>query len=175
MWRVALQEQLLPWALDGIELGDDVLEIGPGPGLTTDWLRQRVARLTAIEIDAQLASSLAQRMTGTNVLVVGADATRMPFPNCSFSAVVALTMLHHVPSASLQDQLFAEVHRTLRPHGIFVGMDNTRTLPFRAIHIGDTMVTVDPQTLGARLLHAGFASPTIDATRRRFRFRATRL
>jgi len=35
---------------------DDVSEIGPGPGFTTDVLRQRVAHLTAVEIDDVLAS-----------------------------------------------------------------------------------------------------------------------
>jgi hypothetical protein len=38
-WRQNLEQSLLPWALEGIDLGSDVLEIGPGPGLTTDWLR----------------------------------------------------------------------------------------------------------------------------------------
>jgi len=33
-WRRRLQRELLPWALKGVELGDDVLEIGPGPGAT---------------------------------------------------------------------------------------------------------------------------------------------
>ena len=35
-WRRRLEKQLLPWVLQGVELGDDVLEIGPGPGITTD-------------------------------------------------------------------------------------------------------------------------------------------
>ena len=34
------------------------MEIGPGPGLTTDLLRQRVPRLTAVEADATLAVPL---------------------------------------------------------------------------------------------------------------------
>ncbi len=49
-WRQMLRDLVLPYALDGAELGDDVLEIGPGPGLTTDLLRAEVARLTAVEI-----------------------------------------------------------------------------------------------------------------------------
>ena len=38
-WRRRVEGELLPWALQGVELGDDVLEIGPGPGVTTDVLR----------------------------------------------------------------------------------------------------------------------------------------
>jgi hypothetical protein len=40
-WRRRVKGELLPWALQGVELGDDVLEIGPGPGVTTDVLRGR--------------------------------------------------------------------------------------------------------------------------------------
>ena len=91
IWRRALERKLLPWVLEGIDLSDDLLELGPGPGLTTEFLRKRVARLTAIEIDSRLADSLKCRMDGTNVWVVKGDATDMPFQNGSFSAVVSLT------------------------------------------------------------------------------------
>ena len=77
---------MIPWALDGLDPGEDVLELGPGPGLTTDVLRERSARLTAVELDPQLAPSLHEHMKNTNVEVVEADATAMPFPNGSFSA-----------------------------------------------------------------------------------------
>ena len=42
-WARTIETELLPWVLDVADLGDDVLEIGPGPGLTTDALRQHVA------------------------------------------------------------------------------------------------------------------------------------
>ena len=63
-------EGLLPWALDGVDLGNDALEIGPGPGLTTDVLRTKVDKLTCLEIDPKLASKLEARMGDTNVTVV---------------------------------------------------------------------------------------------------------
>ena len=49
-WAEAVQRWIIPWVLEAVDLGDDVLEVGPGPGLTTDVLRTRVARLTAVEI-----------------------------------------------------------------------------------------------------------------------------
>jgi hypothetical protein len=79
-WAGLVADELLPWVLDGYDLGDDLLEVGPGPGLTTDVLRRYAARLTAVELDADLAARLAARLTGTNVEVVTADATRLPFP-----------------------------------------------------------------------------------------------
>ena len=48
----------MPWALGKRDLGDDVLEVGPGPGQTTEVLRHIVPRLTAVEVDESLAEAL---------------------------------------------------------------------------------------------------------------------
>jgi len=85
MWKRKLQTEIIPWALRDVQLGERVLELGPGPGLTTDILRQRFASLTSIEIDPQLASYLRSRLQGTNVEVVEGSAAEMPFPDKSFS------------------------------------------------------------------------------------------
>jgi hypothetical protein len=44
-------------------------------------------------------------------------------------------MLHHVPSAALQDRLLAEARRVLRPGGVFAGFDGVASWLFRVIHI----------------------------------------
>jgi SAM-dependent methyltransferase len=85
LWRWTVERCVIPWALDGLDPGADVLELGPGPGLTTDVLRERTARLTAVELDPRLASSLQERMKNTNVEVVETDPTAMPFPDGSCS------------------------------------------------------------------------------------------
>jgi len=56
-WRERLDQMILSWSLDGVELGEEVLEIGLGPDLTTDWLRARSKHITCIEMDVALASS----------------------------------------------------------------------------------------------------------------------
>src|SRR5438067_13048103 len=103
-WAETVQSEILPWALGTRDLGDDVLEVGPGPGLTTDVLRKRVKRLTAVEIDDNLAAALAGRMAGFNVEVVHADGTALPFEDNRFSGATCFTMLHHVPTPEQQDQ-----------------------------------------------------------------------
>lgn len=67
-WRHRIK-RLVPWALQGVDLGDDVLEVGPGPGVTTDLLRGLIRRLTALEVDAAAASALQQRLDGSGVRV----------------------------------------------------------------------------------------------------------
>jgi SAM-dependent methyltransferase len=171
-WAKMLETDLLPWVLQSGDLGDDVLEIGPGPGLTTDLLRERVPRVTAIELDDDLAATLAERLQGTNVHVVHADATESGLASDRFSTATCFSMLHHMPDPQLHDQLFAEVHRMLRSGGQFVGVDALDSEGMRQGHIDDTFVPVDPDTLGARLESVGFSSTEIDLGDYQFRFRA---
>lgn len=174
-WRKQLKEEVLPWALQGVALADGpALEVGPGPGLTTDFLQSRVASLTAVEIDSALAGALGRRINRNAVRVVNGDATRLPLRDCTFTTAFCFTMLHHVPSAGLQDRLFQEVFRVLKPGGAFVAIDSRSSLRMKLYHLWDTMVIVDPETLPDRLERAGFAPPAIEANGRRFRCIARR-
>lgn len=156
--RELLRDFIVPFALDGVGfdgLGEDVLEIGPGPGLTTDLLREQLPALTALELDAGLANELAARLGG-EVEVVEGDATAMPLESGRFSAVVSFTMLHHVPTGDMQDRLFAEVHRMLRSGGVFVASDSVASKELAALHDGDVYNPVDPSSVAERLRTAGF-------------------
>src|SRR5678815_2183367 len=157
-WRQILRDLILPYALAGARLGDDVLEIGPGPGMTTDLLRNEVGRLTAVELDEELATALTARFAGTNVEVVIADASEMPFDDGRFTGAVSLTMLHHVPTAELQDRLFAEVARVVRPGGQFIASDSVASSELAALHRHDIYNPVDPLTVADRLSTLGFVA-----------------
>ena len=161
-WRQMLEELVLPPALDSVELGDDVLEIGPGPGFTTDVLREQVPRLTAVEIDPALARPLAQRLEGTNVEVIEGDATALALPEDRFSAAASFNMLHHVPTDAAQDAVFGELARVLRPGGVLVAVDGVDSEGTRLFHEGDTYNPIDPDALPARLDAAGFTDITVD-------------
>jgi len=171
-WAKIVHNEILPNAFRGLELGDNVLEIGPGPGRTTEWIRERVPALTAIEIDHKLANALKARMAGTNTTIVEGDGTAMPFPDRSFTGAVCFTMLHHVPSAELQDQLLAETARVLKPGSTFAGSDSTPSLRWNIYHIMDTRVPVDPDTFAARAQAAGFADVNVGRVPNGFWWRA---
>ena len=62
------------------ELGPDdvVLEIGPGLGVLTEYLAERVARVRAVELDRGLESALRERFSDrANVELVFADAVKL--------------------------------------------------------------------------------------------------
>ena len=174
-WAQYVRDDLLPWAMSEWDLGANVLELGPGPGLSTDVLRQHVARLTALELDQGLFEPLRDRLQGTNVTVVHGDATRTDLPSETFSAVTCFTMLHHVPTPDLQDSLFAEAHRVLKPGGVFLGTDGIDTPEMRELHVDDIFMPVDPEALPDRLAAAGFGDVTVDVREQGLRFTARRV
>ena len=89
-WRKTIQQRV-PWVVSSADLGQKVLELGPGPGLTTDVLRQMAGDLTAIEVDPELAAALDSRLRCSNVQVLAGDATAMPFADAS---VLRSCLLH---------------------------------------------------------------------------------
>jgi ubiquinone/menaquinone biosynthesis C-methylase UbiE len=156
-WRQAIREIILPWALNETDLGDDVLEVGPGYGATTDVLSESAPQLTSVEIDEELAAFLTDRFADKeNVEIVRGDATALPYDDDRFTGAACFTMLHHVPTAELQDQLFAEVARVLRPGAALVASDSLGSDELEAHHEGDTYNPIDPAGLPDRLATAGF-------------------
>jgi SAM-dependent methyltransferase len=173
-WALRLQTDLLPWIERSGAMGADVLEIGPGPGLTTDILRTRAAKVTAVEIDDDLFTALAERLDGTNVEVLHGDATTLPFEAGRFSAVAAFSVLHHIPTVEEQDQLLREAVRVLAPGAAFFVTDAIDVEMIRDAHHDDTFNPLPPESLVERLGNIGFDRIELEVTDREIRFSAHR-
>ena len=160
-WAAHIQDEVLPLATAGVDLGKDLLELGPGPGAATEWLRHRVGRLVAIEHEEDAAALLTKRYAGTNVEVVAGSAASVGFPDESFDTVATCTMLHHVPTRALQDRILAEAFRVLRPGGAFIGSDSLGSDGLHQFHEGDTYNPVEPSAFLVRLQTVGFTAITL--------------
>jgi len=160
-WADWIQGELLPSLTAGVDLGAEMLEVGPGPGAATGWLRHQVRRLVALEIDEEAAAKLAAKHDGGNVEVAVGDATEMTFSDASFDSVGTFTMLHHVPTAAAQDRILAEALRVLRPGGVLIGSDSLASNDLHAFHAGDTYNPVEPAAFLTRLQTLGFGKITI--------------
>jgi len=75
--RFLVDRGVLRTIVDAAELTDrdDVLEVGPGPGVLTAQLAERVRGVTAVEIDERMIRVLRDTLSGhQNVTIVRADA-----------------------------------------------------------------------------------------------------
>jgi SAM-dependent methyltransferase len=160
-WAAHLHNDVLAIITQGVHLGTDLLEIGPGPGAATEWLRHRVTRLVAVDLDPETTTALAARFAGTNVTAVTGDATALPYPDESFDTVGMFTMLHHVPTRALQDALLAGALRALRPGGTLIGSDSLPSDGLHHFHEGDTYNPVEPAAFLTRLQTVGFGEITL--------------
>ncbi|MGW8551607.1 class I SAM-dependent methyltransferase [Streptomyces tubercidicus] len=165
-WAAHLHDEVLPLAVARADLGKELLEVGPGPGAATEWLRTKVDRLVAVELEAEAAALLADRFSGTNVEVHQGSGSALEFADDSFDSAASFTMLHHVPTTALQNVLLAEVLRVLKPGGVLVGADSLPSQSLHAFHEGDIYHPVEPATLLVRLQTLGYVDITLGVGRR---------
>jgi len=174
LWRAMTRKQVLPWLLSGAELGEHVLEIGAGPGAATEELRKRAERVTSIEYSHAFAAGIARRSRSENGALLQGDASALPFPEKTFSAAIAVLVLHHLKSPEAQERAFAEIFRVLRPGGVFLAVEIKDGWLNRIGHIRSTFVPVAPASARDRLAAVGFSSVSIDFLRGAYRLRALR-
>jgi ubiquinone/menaquinone biosynthesis C-methylase UbiE len=160
-WGEELCSEVIAPLAATVDLGAEVLELGPGPGAATRWLSLRAKKLTCVESDLAAASRLAERFAGSNVEVVVGSAAAMNFDDESFDSVCCFTMLHHIPTNREQNALIFESLRVLRPGGVFIGSDSLASDGLHHFHVDDTYNPVDPSTFLTRLQTLGFHRVTL--------------
>jgi SAM-dependent methyltransferase len=134
-WRAFASRIVLPWALQGEQLDDDVLEIGGGSGaMAARLLATRPGlRMTVTDYDEAMVTAANTQLAtfADRASVRQADATQLPFPDGSFDAVLSFIMLHHVID---WEAALGEAIRVLRPGGVLVGYDLVATRLARWLH-----------------------------------------
>lgn len=151
-----------------------MLELGAGPGAATEELAKHTQQLTSLEWSHRFASVLAKRVAAKNISVVQGDAAALPFPDRSFSAVIAVLMLHHLKSRNLQDDALSEIFRVLKPSGVFLAFEIGDSWIHRIGHFQSTFTPLSPTTAIAKLTTAGFDPVTINLRRGGFKICAIR-
>ena len=160
-WAAYIRDEVLPWLVGQTDLGNEMLEIGPGPGAATEVLRRRVTRLVAVEIDEDAAHRLAEKYADSNVEVAVGSGADTPYDAGTFDSVGTFTMLHHVPTLALQRSILAEALRVLRPGGVLIGSDSLASTGLHEFHAGDTYNPIDPAVLLALFQALGFDRFTV--------------
>jgi ubiquinone/menaquinone biosynthesis C-methylase UbiE len=173
-WRYLTWRHLLPWMLQGADLGEHVLELGAGIGTATMELARLSPRVTSLEYDHKSTAKLAVRTSATNGCAIRGDASALPFADTTFSSAIAILMLHHLNSSESQDRAFSEIFRVLRPGGVFLAVEIQDSWLHRVVHIKSTFVPLNPVSAPARLTASGFSNAKVDFRSGGFRIRAFR-
>ena len=172
-WSRRVEDEARPvgrWR--AVDLDGDVLEIGPGFGATTRVLAPR-------------GGFADRRRAGRGLLQEAALGDRRPGHRRSGRRdrdavrgrrVLGRAVLHDAPSRPRARGCRTGCSRgraeCCAPGGWFAGTDSVGTgALFKLIHVGDTLVPIDPDELPSRLTAAGF-EPGVDRVERSFRFRA---
>lgn len=100
-------------------VGERVLEPGVGTGRIARPLAERGIRVTGVDISPLMMERLTSQLTAEHTLpdLLLADATRLPFREGSFPAVMACHLLHLIPDWR---RAIAEMRRVLAPGGVIL-------------------------------------------------------
>ncbi|MFI6757712.1 class I SAM-dependent methyltransferase [Micromonospora sp. NPDC050417] len=127
--------------------GQRVLELGCGAASAARWLTTQQARAVALDLSAGMLrhAARAAETTGVRVPLVQADALALPFADGAFDIVC--TAFGAVPFVADSAAVMREVHRVLRPGGLWAF---SVTHPMRWIFLDD------PGEGGLKAVHSYF-------------------
>jgi len=147
-----------------------ILDLGAGTGLLASRILEAhpSADVTLVDVAeamlAQARARLARPAEAGRAHFVVSDLAKAEFPG-SFDAIVSALAIHHLEAAAKRD-LFARVHRALRPGGVFLNADQVRgsTPRLEGIHQGAWLAKVKERGVSAADLAAAQARMELDQT-----------
>ncbi|MGC2456539.1 MAG: methyltransferase domain-containing protein [Gallionellaceae bacterium] len=110
----------------GIQCGDDVLELGSGPGFVSDLLSELAPEgsLYVVEPSLALLSQVERNVhnkPARGLYPIQAYGDNLPLPRSSIDFSYARFVLQHVPRP---ETIFSEIYRTMRSGGHFCAVDS---------------------------------------------------
>ena len=155
--------------------GERALDIGCGPGLTTEALAEAVGPLghvLGVDIAPAMLAIAKRRCAGLSQVAFGmADVTRLPYENASFDVALASQVYEYVEQG---DDALKELARVIRPGGRAVLVDTDWESAVWASHDDARMRRVIetwnehiphpqlPRTLRRRMEAAGFSNVRVE-------------
>ncbi|NTV30649.1 class I SAM-dependent methyltransferase [candidate division WWE3 bacterium] len=120
--------------------GEHLLDLGGSFGRLMDVYAPRFDRATIMDyskLALKQANENAKAKGYKNIDTVFGDAYNIPYPDNTFDAITMIRVLHHIEDPK---RVFSEIHRILKPNGIFildVPNKNHLKAQIRAILSGD--------------------------------------
>ena len=151
-----------------------VLDVGCGGGFTSEFLAQRGAQVTGIDLSSATIESAREHAKTSHLKIdylVGSGED-LPLPAGHFDVVICVDVLEHVSDLP---KTLSEIHRVLKPGGSFLFDTINRTFKAKAIMIWllerilrhipngthDWKMFIRPEELSQALTNTGFSSPEL--------------
>jgi len=164
--------------------GPDVLDIGCGNGYTLVSLARTLdGNLTGLDFSENMiagANALVERFAPdlrSRPTFSTGDVRRLPFPDGSFDTVISERLIFNLPTREDQEATIAEVHRVLRPGGLYLMVegneDGLRRLNAIRERVGlDPIPTADAESFSSLKLKeselAGWLGNRFEVAEERF-------
>lgn len=104
---------ILPQLLQKYNLGDQILEIGSGPGALAVWLKDIGYQLTCLEPAEKLADMAIEKGLKVHKLTIQEFESEL-----QYNTIIAISSLIHVPKKELLVQI-QKIANLLKPQGLF--------------------------------------------------------
>lgn len=97
---------------------DALLDIGAADGIGLPFLKPLAKRVLSVNYYEDHTKEF--KLAHPNDEVITADARDLPLPSASFDGVTSFETLHFIPGSTERIKCLKEIHRVLRPSGLFV-------------------------------------------------------
>jgi glycosyltransferase involved in cell wall biosynthesis/ubiquinone/menaquinone biosynthesis C-methylase UbiE len=105
-----------------------VLDLGCGEGYGTHLLAQHARHVTGLDVELAVVAHAAHQYGSDSCLFGLYDGKTLPFNDHTLDVVVGMQVIEHVEH---EHQFVAEIHRVLKPGGIFIATTPDRTYRLR--------------------------------------------
>jgi SAM-dependent methyltransferase len=155
--------ELLAKFAEEIGPGRPVLDIGCGPGHTTDYLCRLGLDAVGVDLSPEMVSLAAQKFPGSHFRV--GDFTSLEQESSSIAGILAFYCIVHLSEPQLKPA-FAELHRVLAAGGILmlsfhVGSEVIHAENFLESGRALDFVFFQPEIVEGALAGAGFGRPEV--------------
>ena len=151
------EDARLACQLTGVGAGDDVVDIGCGPGVALREARRRGASGTGVD-PAPPMLRLGRLVSGRDIAYVEGTAEALPLRDGSASVAWSLATAHHWADA---EQGLAEIRRVLRPEGRLLVLEH-RVAPGAEGHARRGWTDEDAATFAGLCGAAGFTGGRVE-------------
>lgn len=114
------------WLKQNVRPGMKILEVGAGPAVLSESLRDLAASYTAVDLSWDNLRVGRNRVI--DLAAVVANATKLPLHDACFDGIISLGCLEYIPQMR---QAICEFGRVVRPHGFIVASFANAASPAR--------------------------------------------